>query len=104
MTHWFNRRPGQDVVSTSDQNQPPHDERLDEHMMLVGATHFDWARVPPETPHSDAGKQLRAKSRFVAPCPKCQRECLHHTFEGSELQVAECTDGCAFIWYKLPEK
>ena len=100
MIHWFNRAPGQDVVSTADQEQ--HGEVLDDHMILVGATHFDWARVPPETPHPDAGKRLRASKHFVEPCPKCQHRCLHHTFQGSPLRVAECTNGCTFLWYTLP--
>jgi hypothetical protein len=99
MTHWFSRKPGQNVVSSSDQEQ--HDEALDEHMLFVGADAFDWARVPPETPHADAGRRLRVRERFAAPCPKCEVVCGHHAFEGSTLQVSECTNGCNFIWYQL---
>lgn len=100
MTEWFNRAPGQNVVSSSDQEQR-YDDQLDDHMLIIGANSFDWARVPPETPHPDAGRRLRVKDRHAAPCPKCEVVCTHHTFEGSRLQVAECTNGCNFLWYQL---
>lgn len=101
MTHWFNRAPGQFVLSSADQEH--HDDQLDEHMLIIGADVADWARVPVETPHPDAGKKLRVKSAFAAPCPKCDRPCRHYDFDASPLQVAECLNGCTFIWYTLRE-
>ena len=102
MTLWFNTRPGQLVVSTADQDQPAHDERVDEHVMLIGADRPDWAAVPRETPHPDAGKRFRIREFVAAPCPKCDVACDHWLLEGSELRVAACTNGCTFIVYTLP--
>ena len=80
-------------------------------MLLIGAENPDWVRVPDETPHPDASKTLRVKSRFGAPCPKCYADdverpgCWTYDFEGSELLVAECLRGHGFIWYRMqPEE
>lgn len=104
MTMWFNIKPGQFVVSTSDEDQPPFDERLDEHALLIGADCPDWARIPPETPHPDAGERFRVKEIVAKPCPKCEVACDHWLLEGSELRVAACTNGCSFLVYTLPKE
>lgn len=98
MTYWFSRLPGQMAASCVS-------ERPDEHLVFVGVRP-DWVEVPNETPHPDAGKKLRTGDTFRGPCPSCQRTCLHYAFEASKLHVAECTHGCAFVWYQLrePEK
>jgi hypothetical protein len=105
MTYWFSRAPGQTIATNVDNED--HDERLDDHVIVVGADHFDWVRVPAETPHPDAGRQLRVERRRVAPCPRCSQEgderpaCWHYEFEGSSLIVAECLKGHDFLWYQL---
>lgn len=103
MTYWFNRRPGQFVVSSADEEQPYEDPRLEEHMLLVGADAPDWIRTPREL----GGQQLRVKSIFGAPCPMCyaanedETAVRTYSFEGSDYFCAECLQGHGFVWYKL---
>jgi hypothetical protein len=103
VTYWFDRYPGQTVVSTADAEQHEEDPRLQEHMLLIGADAPDWIRAPAEL----GGAQLRVKTIFGAPCPMCYAESEDETavrtydFEGSPLICAECLQGHGFVWYKL---
>ena len=105
MTYWFDRYPGQTVVSSADASQPEEDPRLQEHMLLIGADAPDWIRAPAEL----GGAQLRVKTIFGAPCPMCYRDTEDESpvrtydFEGSDFFCAECLQGHGFVWYKLRE-
>ena len=105
MTYWFDRAPGQIVVSSADASQPEEDPRLEEHLLLIGADAPDWIRAPAEL----GGQQLRVKTIFGAPCPMCYRETEDESpvrtydFERSDFICAECLEGHGFVWYKLRE-
>jgi hypothetical protein len=85
MTMWFDRQPG-DVVMTAE-------DEAGGAVMVFGRS-FDRVRQPAEI----GGRQLKVLAQFHGPCPVCKSEVLHHDLE-EDYGVAECmADG--FLWYK----
>jgi hypothetical protein len=85
MTMWFNRKPG-DFVSPSTE---------EEGVSLVGDEPPDWVRLPPKL----GGTQLKVLSHHKAECPKCKTGTVRHLTLADSYGVAECKD-CGFVWYR----
>lgn len=104
MTAWFNRRPGQSICV-----EPEGEDPSQPVMMVIGAESPDWIRVPLDTPHADAGKELEVGDIGDAPCPLCLNqdkrriEVRTYAFTHSELLVSECGKH-GFVWFELPKK
>jgi Zn ribbon nucleic-acid-binding protein len=95
MTHWF----------ISSAGSPFHASVDDESMVLVSSGPPDWVKIPEGAGPPHGGSRVRVSGHFYAPCPMCRTESdrLHMTLEGVEVMVCECTAGCGFVFYTLPE-
>jgi hypothetical protein len=113
MTYWFDRRPGQVVMSSHD-----HTLCWDERRRHAGMDHFldegevlfadiasaDWVKTPAELGAKLGGVRLRVKDVFAAPCPTCKTTSATFSYVDSDLFTAECRKCSTFIWYQFKSK
>jgi len=83
----FEKEAGSGVLVSMDEEEP---------IMIIGDTLPEWVRLPPEL----GGAKKTVLSGFMAPCPRCGvgGRVKHMRLEG-DLYVAECKNGCGFVWY-----
>lgn len=85
MTMWFDRRPGDVVMTAPDEAGGA---------IAIFADEFDRVRQPADI----GGRELKVTGRFRGPCPLCKEEVRIIELE-DDYGVIECpTD--KFVWYK----
>lgn len=86
MTERFEKKPEGEVLIGKDKDE-----------LLLGETLPDWVRTPLKL----GGVKTAVLGGFLALCPRCQRGAAvtHLELEG-DLFVAECGEGCGFVWYR----
>ena len=98
MIEWFTRKPGGGLdISVEDPS-----------LALLGNEVPDWVKLPAEL----GGVKVRVEGARIAPCAKCGGRCRHLKLAPVVLgrnvigvapvsvKVAECNNGCGFVWYK----